>query len=133
MVSFATASQPKCFSARTLPAFPIELNRLALAIISEATLSFLGVGMPPTSPSLGTLIRTGNNFLFSGEWWITLFPSLTLVLLASLTLVLLLQQVPYKGSLPTAVPQGPPRPSSWNTVRSLSAKSSVPCRPCSMT
>lgn len=55
---------------------------LALAIIAEATLSFLGVGMPPTSPSLGTLIRIGNNFLFSGEWWITLFPSLTLVVLA---------------------------------------------------
>jgi len=55
---------------------------LALAIISEATLSFLGVGMPPTAPSLGTLIRIGNNFLFSGEWWITLFPSLTLVILA---------------------------------------------------
>ncbi|MBY0508571.1 MAG: ABC transporter permease [Rhodospirillaceae bacterium] len=55
---------------------------LALAIIAEATLSFLGVGMPPTAPSLGTLIRVGNNFLFSGEWWITLFPSLTLVVLA---------------------------------------------------
>lgn len=55
---------------------------LALAIIAEATLSFLGVGMPPTTPSLGTLIRVGNDFLFSGEWWITLFPSLTLVLLA---------------------------------------------------
>ncbi len=55
---------------------------LALAIISEATLSFLGVGMPPTAPSLGTLIRIGNNFLFSGEWWITLFPSLTLIILA---------------------------------------------------
>ena len=55
---------------------------LALAVISEATLSFLGVGMPPTAPSLGTLIRIGNNFLFSGEWWITLFPSLTLVVLA---------------------------------------------------
>lgn len=52
------------------------------AIIAEATLSFLGVGMPPTSPSLGTLIRIGNDFLFSGEWWITLFPSLTLVALA---------------------------------------------------
>ena len=49
------------------------------AIIAEATLSFLGVGMPPTSPSLGTLIRIGNDFLFSGEWWITLFPSLALV------------------------------------------------------
>ncbi len=55
---------------------------LALAIIAEATLSFLGVGMPPTAPSLGTLIRIGNNFLFSGEWWITLFPALTLVILA---------------------------------------------------
>ncbi len=55
---------------------------LALAIIAEATLSFLGVGMPPTTPSLGTLIRIGNDFLFSGEWWITLFPSLALVILA---------------------------------------------------
>lgn len=54
---------------------------LALAIITEATLSFLGVGVPPTTPSLGTLIRIGNNFLFSGEWWITLFPSLALVIL----------------------------------------------------
>lgn len=55
---------------------------LALAVIAEATLSFLGVGMPPTTPSLGTLIRIGNDYLFSGEWWITLFPSLALVLLA---------------------------------------------------
>lgn len=54
---------------------------LALAIITEATLSFLGVGVPPTMPSLGTLIRIGNNYLFSGEWWITLFPSLALVIL----------------------------------------------------
>ena len=54
---------------------------LALAIITEATLSFLGVGVPPTTPSLGTLIRVGNNFLFSGEWWITLFPALSLVIL----------------------------------------------------
>jgi peptide/nickel transport system permease protein len=54
---------------------------LALAIITEATLSFLGVGVPPTTPSLGTLIRIGNNFLFSGEWWITLFPALALVIL----------------------------------------------------
>jgi peptide/nickel transport system permease protein len=54
---------------------------LALAIITEATLSFLGVGVPPTTPSLGTLIRVGNNFLFSGEWWITLFPALSLVVL----------------------------------------------------
>ena len=55
---------------------------LALAIITEATLSFLGVGLPPTSPSLGTLIRIGNDFLFSGEWWITLFPALALVTLS---------------------------------------------------
>ncbi len=54
---------------------------LALAIIAEATLSFLGVGMPPTTPSLGTLIKTGNDFLFSGEWWITMFPALALVAL----------------------------------------------------
>ena len=54
---------------------------LALAIITEATLSFLGVGVSPTTPSLGTLIRVGNNYLFSGEWWITLFPCIALVLL----------------------------------------------------
>ena len=48
----------------------------------KATLSFLGVGVPPTSPSLGTLIRVGNDFLFSGEWWITIFPGLMLVLIA---------------------------------------------------
>ncbi|MEO1563861.1 MAG: ABC transporter permease [Pseudomonadota bacterium] len=55
---------------------------LALAIIAEATLSFLGVGAPPTQPSLGTLIRIGQGFLFSGEWWILFFPSVTLLLLA---------------------------------------------------
>ena len=52
------------------------------AIITEATLSFLGVGVPPTSPSLGTLIRVGNDFLFSGEWWITIFPGIMLVMIA---------------------------------------------------
>lgn len=51
------------------------------AVITEATLSFLGVGVPPTTPSLGTLIRVGNEFLFSGEWWITIFPGLSLVAL----------------------------------------------------
>ena len=56
--------------------------QVASAIITEATLSFLGVGVPPTSPSLGTLIRIGNDFLFSGEWWITIFPGITLVLIA---------------------------------------------------
>ena len=55
---------------------------LALAIIAESTLSFLGVGVPPTTPSLGTLIRIGNDFLFSGEWWITFFPAIFLVILA---------------------------------------------------
>jgi peptide/nickel transport system permease protein len=64
------------------PVIVISTLGLAVAIISEATLSFLGVGLPPTEPSLGTLIRTGNEYLFSGEWWITLFPALALVLLA---------------------------------------------------
>lgn len=63
------------------PVLVIGTIGLALAIVSEATLSFLGVGVPPTTPSLGTLIRIGNDFLFSGEWWIALFPSLALVLL----------------------------------------------------
>lgn len=55
---------------------------LALAIIAEATLSFLGVGMPATQPSLGTLIRVGQDYMFSGEWWILLFPGIALLLLA---------------------------------------------------
>jgi peptide/nickel transport system permease protein len=64
------------------PVLVIATINLAVAIIEEATLSFLGVGVPPTQPSLGTLIRVGQQFLFSGEWWILLFPSLALVLLA---------------------------------------------------
>ena len=64
------------------PVLVIATIGLAVAIIAEATLSFLGVGLPPTSPSLGTLIRVGNDFLFSGEWWITLFPALALVILS---------------------------------------------------
>ena len=64
------------------PVLVIATIGLALAIIAEATLSFLGVGVPPTTPSLGTLIRIGNDYLFSGEWWITLFPGLALILLA---------------------------------------------------
>lgn len=64
------------------PVLVIATISLALAIIAEATLSFLGVGAPPTQPSLGTLIRIGQGFLFSGEWWILLFPSLTLLSLA---------------------------------------------------
>ncbi len=63
------------------PVFVIGTLTLGLAILSEATLSFLGVGLPPSSPSVGTLIRIGNDFLFSGEWWMTIFPGLTLVLL----------------------------------------------------
>ncbi|MFZ0487397.1 MAG: ABC transporter permease [Arenicellales bacterium] len=63
------------------PVLVIATIQLALAVITEATLSFLGVGVPPTSPSLGTLIRVGNDFLFSGQWWITIFPGVALVLL----------------------------------------------------
>ncbi len=63
------------------PVLVLATVHLATAIITEATLSYLGVGVPPTSPSLGTLIRIGNDFLFSGEWWITIFPGAALVLL----------------------------------------------------
>ncbi|MBP6819538.1 ABC transporter permease [Ferrovibrio sp. MS7] len=63
------------------PVLVIATINLALAIITEATLSFLGVGLPPTNPSLGTLISTGQKYLFSGEWWITIFPGLTLAIL----------------------------------------------------
>ena len=63
------------------PVLVLATIHIATAIITEATLSFLGVGMPPTQPSLGTLIRIGNDFLFSGEWWITIFPGLALVVL----------------------------------------------------
>ena len=64
------------------PVLVIATITLALAIIAEATLSFLGVGAPPTEPSLGTLIRIGQDFLFSGEWWILVFPAATLLALA---------------------------------------------------
>ena len=64
------------------PVLVIATIGLALAIIAEATLSFLGVGMPPTQPSLGTLIRIGQDYLFSGEWWILFFPAVTLLALA---------------------------------------------------
>ncbi|MGK9164805.1 ABC transporter permease [Inquilinus limosus] len=66
----------------TGPVLVIATINLALAIITEATLSFLGVGVPSTSPSLGTLINIGNRFLFSGEWWITIFPGAALAVLA---------------------------------------------------
>jgi peptide/nickel transport system permease protein len=64
------------------PVLVLATIQVATAIITEATLSFLGVGAPPTSPSLGTLIRIGNDYLFSGEWWITVFPGLMLVIIA---------------------------------------------------
>lgn len=64
------------------PVLVLATIQVAAAILTEATLSFLGVGVPPTSPSLGTLIRIGNDFLFSGEWWITIFPGIMLVLIA---------------------------------------------------
>jgi peptide/nickel transport system permease protein len=66
----------------TGPVLVIGTIGLALAIIEEATLSFLGVGVPPTQPSLGTLIRIGQQYLFSGEWWILFFPAVTLIMLA---------------------------------------------------
>jgi peptide/nickel transport system permease protein len=61
------------------PVLVIATLNLGFAILAEATLSFLGVGVPPTEPSLGTLIRIGNDFLFSGEWWITIFPGIALI------------------------------------------------------
>jgi peptide/nickel transport system permease protein len=64
------------------PVTVLATIQVATAILIEATLSFLGVGMPVTSPSLGTLIRVGNDFLMSGEWWITIFPGAMLVLIA---------------------------------------------------
>jgi peptide/nickel transport system permease protein len=60
------------------PVLVIATINLALAILTEATLSFLGAGMPETMPSLGTLIRIGNNYLFAGEWWIVAFPGIAL-------------------------------------------------------
>jgi peptide/nickel transport system permease protein len=64
------------------PVLVLATIQVATAIITEATLSFLGVGVPPTEPSLGTLIRIGNDYLFSGEWWITVFPGLMLIIIA---------------------------------------------------
>ncbi len=66
----------------TGPVLILATLQVASAILTEATLSFLGVGVPPTSPSLGTLIRIGNDFLFSGEWWITIWPGVMLVLIS---------------------------------------------------
>ncbi len=63
------------------PVLVIATINLGMAVLTEATLSFLGVGMPPTQPSLGTLIRVGNEYLFSGIWWVVIFPSVTLAVL----------------------------------------------------
>src|SRR3546814_8583850 len=63
------------------PVLVIATINLAIAVITEATLSFLGIGVPATSPSLGTLVRVGNDFLFSGSWWITIFPGAALAIL----------------------------------------------------
>ena len=64
------------------PVLVLATIQVATAILTEATLSFLGVGVPPTSPSLGTLIRAATSYLFSGEWWIIIFPGSMLVLIA---------------------------------------------------
>ena len=63
------------------PVVVIATINIGLSILDEATLSFLGVGLPATQPSLGTLIRVGNDYLYSGEWWITIFPGIALALL----------------------------------------------------
>ena len=63
------------------PVLVLATLGLGIAVLTEATLSFLGVGLPPTRPSLGTLIRYGNEFLFSGQWWVTIYPGIALILL----------------------------------------------------
>ena len=73
----ATHIQPNVMG----PVLVIATINLALAILTEATLSFLGVGVPPTQPSLGSLVSIGNEFLFSGDWWISIFPGGMLVVL----------------------------------------------------
>ena len=79
-------SSPKILFSHILPnvigpVLVIATLNLGFAILAEATLSFLGIGLPPTQPSLGTLIRIGNPFLFSGEWWVTIFPGAALVIM----------------------------------------------------
>ncbi|WP_417712817.1 ABC transporter permease [Pseudophaeobacter arcticus] len=63
------------------PIFVISTVQVANAIISEASLSFLGLGMPPSQPSLGSLISSGFDYIFSGSWWITAIPGIVLVVL----------------------------------------------------
>ena len=79
-------SRPRILATHILPnvlgpVFVVGTLTLGLAILDEATLSFLGVGLPPTQPSLGTLVRIGEDFLFSGQWWVTIFPGAALVLI----------------------------------------------------
>src|SRR6516162_6207097 len=74
----ATHIQPNVMG----PVFVVATINMSLAILTEATLSFLGVGVPPTKPSLGSLVRIGNEFLFSGDWWISIFPGAMLVSLS---------------------------------------------------
>ena len=74
-------AQQQAVQATKGPVLVLATINIASAIITEATLSFLGVGVPPTEPSLGTLIRVGNDFLFSGEWWVTVFPGSALVIM----------------------------------------------------
>ena len=64
------------------PLYSLAAVQFATAVLIESTLSFLGVGFPPTSPSLGTLVRTGSDFMFSGQWWLAAFPGLALMALA---------------------------------------------------
>ena len=63
------------------PVLVLATLNLGLAILDEATLSFLGVGLPSTEPSLGTLIRVGNDYILSGEWWVVIFPGFALVMM----------------------------------------------------
>jgi len=121
------------------PILVIATINLALAILEEATLSFLGVGMPPTQPSFGTLIRIGQQYLFSGEWWILLFPGVTLVLL-SLAINLLGDWLrdalnprlkwPHP-SFPYAISASPSPPAGAIWLRSTGCLSTLPRARCS--
>ena len=70
------------------PVLVISTIQVAGAVMSEAALSFLGLGMPITKPSLGSLIRSGFEYIFSGSWWITFFPGILLVILILVILML---------------------------------------------
>src|SRR4051794_16376998 len=98
------------------PILVIATINLALAIITEATLSFLGAGMPDTMPSLGTLIRIGNNYLFAGEWWIVAFPGIGLAgLILSITLLGDWLRDALNPKLRCPSPSFPCVPSGWNS------------------